>query len=272
MHSRWTAATLALFSFGFGCAPEDKCPPATACGGDIVGATDNDGDGFADKTWTISGSCLNDIVAVPQNATLLNQSPSVDGQPPPEPEHNHWCSEMVLDAAKGVKKISPWFPAIPVRDGNIKYSANGRFELLINYFSPQTVEFQKGCFESQGYIVVPEGSASSTASFSCSEFGEALRFRLEQEPNIDNSTIACGSDDAGGCLCGYTLLMVTGANGTWTLQGKTVNHYDRTTQQPVSQADYCVENSGAGETLSLSGHNKNFLFNQPHLRSLAFGE
>jgi hypothetical protein len=73
-----------------------------------------------------------------------------------------------------------------------------------------------------------------------------------------------------GCICGYDLLMVTGANGTWTTQGSTINHYDRTTQQPVSQADYCLEQTSAGPQLTLSGHHGTFLFNQPHLRSLVF--
>ena len=259
---------LAATLLSLGCAQTDKCPPGTGCGGDVVGTDDSDGDMFADKTWTINGSCLNDVVVVPQNATLVNASVTIDGQPPPEAEQNHWCSEMVIDKKKIITKISPWFPAIPIRDGSIKYSADGTFILLINYYKPQIVEFQRGCFESQGYFVVPEGTATNYASFTCSEFGAQLKDRLKQEPNIENESIGCVEDKEEGCLCGYNLLMVTGAKGTFTMKGTTISHFDQTTKQPVSTADYCVE----GGTLTLYGHNNNYLFNQPAIRTLAFSE
>lgn len=269
MNLRWIAPALAALPLTLGCAPADKCPVGTGCGGDLVGTNDSDGDGFPDKTWTISGSCLNEVVVVPQNATLINAAVTVDGQPPPEAELNHWCSEMVISADKSIKKISPWFPAIPIRDGSIQYSAKGDFILLINYFEPQVVEFQRGCFESQGFYIVPEGTPPNYASFTCNEFGAQLKERLLQEPNIENNSVACTDDASGdGCLCGYNLLMVTGAKGTFTMKGNTVSHYDHTTKQPVSTADYCV----SGSSLTLYGHNNNYLFNQPAIRTLAFSE
>jgi hypothetical protein len=269
MNSRWIGPALAALLLSLGCAQTDKCPPGSGCGGDLVGAADSDGDGFNDKTWTINGSCLNDVVVVPQNATLINAAVTVDGQPPPEAELNHWCSEMVIAADKSIKKISPWFPAIPIRDGSIQYSAKGDFILLINYFEPQIVEFQRGCFESQGFFIVPEGTATNYASFTCSEFGAQLKERLKQEPNIENESIGCTDDSSGeGCVCGYNLLMVTGAKGTFTMKGTTVNHYDHTTKQPVSIADYCSKDG----TLTLYGHNNNYLLNQPAIRTLSFSE
>jgi len=267
MNSRWIGPALAA-TLLLGCAQQDKCPVGTACGGDLIGSADSDGDGFADKTWIIDGSCLNEVVAVPQNATLINAAVTIDGQPPPEAENNHWCSEMVIAANKEIKKISPWFPAIPIQDGSLRYSANGDYILLINYFKAQIVEFQRGCFEQQGFFVVPEGTATTYASFTCSEFGAQLTDRLKQEPNIDNKSIACTDDGKEGCVCGYNLLMVTGSKGTFTLKGDSINHFDHTTKQPVSVADFCVD----GPTMRIWGHNNNYLFNQPAIRTLAFVE
>src|SRR5688500_6381915 len=103
MNSRWIGPALALALLSFGCAPADQFPVGSGCGGDLVGGADSDSDGFNDKTWTINGSCLNEVVVVPQNATLINAAVTVDGQPPPEAEQNHWCSEMVLAADKSIK-------------------------------------------------------------------------------------------------------------------------------------------------------------------------
>src|SRR5688572_12303676 len=117
MNSLWIGPALAA-TLALGCAQQDKCPVGSACGGDPLG-------GLTEKTWIIDGSCLNEVVVVPQNATLINAAVTVDGQPPPEAEQNHWCSEMVIAAKKAIKKISPLFPTHPIRDGSLKYDHQG---------------------------------------------------------------------------------------------------------------------------------------------------
>ena len=246
-----------------GCAAEEVCAPLTRCGGDIVGTGDSDGDGVNDTRWVVGGACTNQVFVAPFNATLINQSPPVQGQPPPENAHAPWCMQMTIGTDKALKTLTPWFPAIPLQDGSITYTANNTYNVQINYFEQQLVEFPKGCFTSQGFSVVAEGNASSASTFTCKEFEASVVTRLMTEPNIDR--IVCGDDGAGGCNCLYDLLMVTGSNGTWSVDDQgVITHYDKVTGEPPSRADFCVKDG----QLDISGHMRTFLFNQPHLRSL----
>ena len=96
----------------------------------------------------------------------------------------------------------------------------------------------------------------------CSEFAVSYASRLMTEPNITG--VACIDDNEGGCRCGYNLLLVTSMTGTYRVEGSTVYHYDRTSAEPFSAADYCVN----GGSLTLTGHDRTYLFNQSALRSL----
>lgn len=254
-------AALALSLLG-GCAAEEVCAALPKCGGDIVGSVDADGDGFAETRWVIGGACTNQVFVPPLNASLVNQSPPVQGVPPPEPAHSNWCSQMTITRDKTIQKINPWFPAIPVRDGAVTYSADGSYNVQINYFAQQLVEFPGGCFTGQGFSIVSPGTVSTSNTMTCAEFEGVLQARLATEPNI--AGLVCGPDGKGGCNCLYDLLMVTGSNGTWIAEDGVVTHYDRVTGVAPSRADFCVN----GGTLDLSGHERTFLFNQPHLRSI----
>jgi hypothetical protein len=75
--------------------------------------------------------------------------------------------------------------------------------------------------------------------------------------------VACGDDGQNGCACIYNLLIFTGANGTYTVDGSVIHHYD-VTKVPESSANFCV----VRDQLQLSGLDRQFLFNQPHLRAL----
>ncbi len=267
MSSARTHALVAVaLTLAAGCANPEVCPELGSCAGDFVGGDDHDGDGYADARWVIGGSCMNDVWVAPQNASLINQPPPVQGEPPPEQTAANWCSEMVIKADKSISKINPWFPALPLRDGAIQYSASGTFNVQINYFGLLEVGFARGCFESQGFVVVAEGAGGSAGTLTCSEFNTHLAERLSTEPNIQGVT--CTDDGEGGCACVYNLLMVTGANGTWSTSGAVLNHYDKVTGEVVSRADYCVK----GSELELSGHHRTFLFNQPALRSLVLSK
>jgi hypothetical protein len=76
--------------------------------------------------------------------------------------------------------------------------------------------------------------------------------------------VGCYSDDAGGCTCTYNLLLITAIEGKFATVGNVINHYDTVADTPVASANYCVD----GDTLQLSGYKRQFLFNQPALRTL----
>ncbi|HEX3774989.1 MAG TPA: hypothetical protein VHV51_11030 [Polyangiaceae bacterium] len=250
-------AALALVA----CRAPEACERLGTCGGDIVGSTDHNGDGIADRTWDIAGSCTNQVSSDPPNTSLINQPTTPAGTRPPQPEYINWCSEIVIDQTKKITKAIPWYPALPIRDGSITYAADGTFSLHIDYAADQTTEFAAGCFEAQGFQVLPAGSTSTANAFTCAEFGAALKDFYVDEPNITG--VACGDDGQLGCACIYNLLIVTGANGTYTIDGSVIHHYD-VTKVPESDADYCVIN----DQLQLSGHDRQFLFNQSNVRSL----
>lgn len=254
-----------LFALGLlplaACKTPEVCEKLGTCGGDVVGTVDHNGDGVADRTWDIAGSCTNQVSGDPPNTSLISQPTTPSGSHPPEPEYTNWCSEMVIDASKKITKAIPWYPALPIRDGSLTYAADGTFSLQMDYAANQTTEFAAGCFESQGFQIVPAGSTSTSNTMTCSEFGAALKDFYVTEPNITG--VACGDDGEGGCACIYNLLIVTGTNGTYTIGGSVIHHYN-VNKLPESDADFCV----IQDQLQLTGHDRQFLFNQQHVRSL----
>jgi hypothetical protein len=259
----WTQASGALgllLALG-ACNPPQVCEKLGTCGGDVVGNVDHDGNGIPDRTWDIAGSCANQVSSDPPNTSLINQPTTPAGQRPPQPEFVNLCSEMVIDQTKKITKAIPWYPALPIKNGSISYSGDGSFSLAINYSAAQTTEFAAGCFQSQGFTIVPAGSTSTSNTLTCAEFSTNLAAYFVTEPNITG--ISCGDDGERGCACIYNLLIVTGANGSYTVQGSVIHHYD-VTKLPESSADFCV----VQDQLQLTGKDGQFLFNQSNVRSL----
>jgi hypothetical protein len=77
----------------------------------------------------------------------------------------------------------------------------------------------------------------------------------------------CSEDDEGGCLCEYDLTLFTGAPGTWAAADGMITFYDTSNApSPPAPAEYCVKDGG--NTLELTGHNGQNLFNRYTLRTL----
>jgi len=245
---------LALSTLG-ACTTPEVCASLGSCGGDILA-------GQKSKTWQVGAVCANEVAAAPSIPSLVHQAPTLAGEVSPKRTQVNWCSEMVLDATKQIKIIQPWFPALPVQSGQITYDDHGGLNATFNYFGPQEADFAAECFQSQGYGIVPEGTQSGPNTLTCSEFTPILLKGLSTQPNIMN--FRCGNNGSGGCVCLYDLLLITSVVGKYVVDGSVINHYDTTSNSPVSAADFCVN----GNELDLSGHRRTFLFNQPAMRSL----
>jgi hypothetical protein len=243
------------------CTTPEVCKELGSCGGEVVEAS-TDPTVLKTKTWNIAGACLNQEAAAPSVPSLIHQAPTLAGETAPHETQVNFCSEMVLKPDKTVKFVQPWFPALPLQSGLITYSSDGTFNASINYFGPQEMDFAAGCFQTQGFKIVPEGTLSTYDTLTCSEFTPLLLGGLATQPNIMD--FGCYNDGAGGCTCSYNLLLITSISGKFTTVGHVINHYDTLANSPVSSADYCVN----GDTLELSGYKRQFLFNQPALRSL----
>ncbi len=243
------------------CSTPEVCRELGTCGGELVPAS-TDGT-LRSKTWNVTGSCLNDEAAAPTVPSLIHQAPTPAGEMPPRRTQVNFCSEMILTPQKAIKIVQPWFPSLPIQSGLITYTSAGTFSASINYFgSAQELDFAAGCFLSQGFKIVPKGQLTTSDTMTCKEFQPILLQGLETQPNITNFN--CEDDGGGGCTCTYDLLLITAVEGKYAAIGNVINHYDSVSNNPVSSADYCVENN----ELRLSGYKRQFLFNQPALRSL----
>ena len=242
-----------------GCVTPEVCTDLGKCGGDIMA-------GKTSRTFKFSTTCLNDVAAAPQVPSLLHQPTPLQGEVPPKRTQVNFCSEMVLTPEKKIQFIQPWFPSLPIEDGQLTYNSDGTFTGSINYRGQQQMDFAAGCFLSQGYKIVKDGTDPSIDTLSCAEFTPILQLGLATQPNL--SKFGCVNDGAGGCQCVYETLLITAMAGNYVPIGNTISHTDTLFFNPVSSADYCV----SGNTLELTGYKRSFLFNQPALRTLQLTE
>lgn len=254
------AALVALGAFALaGCQTPEVCTDLGQCGGDLLA-------GKQKRTFAMGASCLNEVAANPPVPSLVHQSPTLAGEVPPRRTQVNFCSEMVMTAEKKIKIIQPWFPSIPIEMGEISYESNGKYTVSINYRDPvQQIDFAAGCFLENGYKIVTAGP-TTVDTLTCAEFEPILQDGLATQPNI--SEIRCVSDNEGGCQCTYNLLLITSIQGTWKVIGNTITHTDTVASNPPSSADYCIQ----GNSLELTGYKRQFLFNQPALRTLQLTE
>jgi hypothetical protein len=261
LHSLLCAAPLLALSSLAACTTPEVCTELGTCGGKVVDDS-SDPTVVKTKTWNISSACLNQEALPPNIPSLTHQSPTLAGEVPPHRTETTFCSDMVMLPDKTVKFIQPWFPALPLQSGLITYRSNGTYNGSINYFGPQELDLAAGCFQTQGFKIVSEGTVSTYDTLTCSEFTPKLQDQLAVQANIMN--VGCYNNGAGGCTCTYNLLLITAIEGKFATVGNVINHFDTVADSPVASADFCVN----GNTLELSGYKRQFLFNQPALRTL----
>lgn len=242
-----------------GCNTPEVCAALGNCGGDLMA-------GKKSRTFAFSSSCVNEVAATPAVPSLVHQPPTPAGEVPPKRTQVNFCSEMTLTPTKSIHFIQPWFPALPVANGDITYTADGTYAGSIIYAGRQEMDFAAGCFLSQGYKIVPDGTPPTIDQLSCQEFTPILQLGLATQPNL--SGFACVNDGEAGCKCVFDIELFTAMQGNYAVIGHTISHTDTLFFNPVSNADYCVN----GNTLSLTGYDRTFLFNQPALRTLQLTE
>jgi len=168
---------------------------------------------------------------------------------------------------KSISFIQPWYPELPVKSGTVEYKNDGTYSGSLTAGGPQELDLAAGCFATQGFKIVPEGTPTTVDTLTCSDFTKVLANNaggVQSQANVSNVT--CVGDDANGCSCTYDLLLYYGETGKYVVTGNVVEHYDDgIANRPVSSANFCV----AGDSLQLSGYKRTFLFNIQGVRSLA---
>ena len=235
------------------CTARPTCAPLAACGGDLLAAATDvlKNDGVADSEWilTAGDSCMDQLHTPPVPVSLVRQPPPSAMDRPPDRSTADWCSNIVFNQDGTLRQFVAWYPPIPVRDGALTLSADGRYTMQLTYADQQLVELSASCLSAQG------------VSMSCAQLGRELKSFVAAEANIHH--VLCYAKPGGGCACEYELTLIVGPTGRWAAGGSSLTFFDDLFGPPVV-ADYCLE-AGA---LDLTGQDGTRLFNQAGLRTM----
>jgi hypothetical protein len=224
------------------CRAEDPCAPTgSACGGDPSG------------NWMVTGACQEAVYVPPQPLTYYGQPSPTARQPPPEGTSSDWCSYLVYDPARGVTNFLFPSDALTLVGGNVTYEMSGVFAAIMNTQGGGSIDLSGSCLTR--FAAVP----------TCADLTRDLATFAATEPSFQD--IACVDNGEGGCRCSYTINFLPSGgplSGRWGSNGGLLTHFAGSRQLP-SQADFCVGGDG---TLTLWGHGRTDLWDQPGLRTL----
>jgi hypothetical protein len=254
--SWWTAAALtALGLLASGCYTKQHCEPLQRCGGDLLAGA-KDSLGIKETEWVAEGpdACM-DQVQLPIVPVSLSQQPArSNGKKAPGNATVDWCSSL-SQKPDGSLRYQPFFPIIPLKNAHLKLKEDHTFDAHFTAAAPQHMAFSASCRSAQGITV------------SCPELGRRIKEAIAAEANVYNTR--CYDDNEGGCMCDYDLSLFTSLPGSWSTDNDQgiVTFFDQSLAPfPPAPTDYCVQ----GDTLSMTGHNGQQLFNRPDLRTLVF--
>lgn len=248
MRSACLSALAALFALT-ACEPREVCGgELDACGGDLSG------------TWSVLVDTCEDQTYLPYTElTFYDQPVDFAREDPPERTGADWCADLRY-MPSGIQSINlnllePW---IPVTSATITYTpeegstTRGTYEGSLSVSGQFTQYFSRACLTAHG------------ANPTCDELTAALNDRLENSSGF--GSFSCTDGDDFGCDCSYDRFSVPALLGSWSTRNGVVTHFDSFGKLP-SQADYCAN----GDTLQLSGHNRQFLWDHTGLRELVLG-
>ena len=254
--STFWRAGLALLSLPLllaGCTTAPYCEPLRRCGGDMLAGGVQNAQGVTESEWVTLGpdSCT-DQIQVPVVVVSLNQQPSrtAAGKGPGQATVD-WCSSLKVNP-NGSLQYLPFFPVIPLENARLTFESDGTFLAHFVTAAPEHLGFSASCRAAQG------------VNWSCAELGRHISVAIRAEANVTNTL--CYDDGDGGCLCDQFLRIFTGQPGTWGANDGIVTFYDGSgANLPGAPADYCVK----GDSLELTGHAGQQLFNRQGLRTLS---
>ena len=247
-HAIYRALAL-LFAFALaGCTTAPKCESLSQCGGELLSGLV---EGESEWVARAEDACMDDL-QMPVNPVSLSQQPAPKaGKKSVAPATADWCASL-LQEPDGTLRFQQYFPIIPIQNAVLTIK-EGEFEAHFLAFAPQKMAFSASCRAAQG------------VAESCPALGRHIAAAIAAESNVYNTR--CYDDDEGGCLCEYELRLFTSVPGTWAASDGTVTFYDSSlAPSPPAPADYCLN----GDSLDMTGHNGQWLFNRPNLRTLEF--
>jgi hypothetical protein len=165
-----------------------------------------------------------------------------------------------------------------VAGGQITYLSEGTshdqgsYEAVVDTVGQGNIELSAACLTRMGMSVSCDMVASALTNFVGMKAGDP-GIPCSDTPNeppicqffFSYQNITCAARTDGGCQCSYGVSFSGTFKGRWSRVGTLLTHNDASRILP-SQADYCV----AGQSsLSLWGHDRTSILNQPGLRTLS---
>jgi hypothetical protein len=244
------AACLALTA----CRMDDPCeaPSNAACGGDPTGE------------WAVVDSCRDPAYVNPEAVTYYGQPQTMARQPPPEPTSSDWCSYLKYDPGMGIMQFTFPHDTLDIRTGPVTYSADGKYATKLLTTGSGSVALSASCLTRFAVLFVCGLPDANTAPGTRSLTQDMIDYSIDLGAPAQN--IVCTDDGNGGCFCSYELTSEPtggGLSGRWSTQGALISHFAGTNLIP-SQADLCV----SGDTMTIWGHNRAAIWDQPGLRTL----
>jgi hypothetical protein len=232
-----------------GCQTKLHCEPLSKCGGDLMaGAVEGESEWIA----TASDACMDEL-QLPVNPVSVSQQPARTAGKKAVPQATaDWCANL-WQKPDGTLMFQGYFPIIPIQ--NVVLTMKEReFNAHLVSFAPQRMAFSAACLAAQG---IDE---------TCQTLGRHIGAAIAAESNVYHTR--CYDDGEEGCLCDYDLRLFTSVPGTWSRSDDgIVTFFDNSfAPSPPAPADYCIR----GDTLEMTSHNNQQLFNRPNLRTLEF--
>jgi hypothetical protein len=246
-----------------GCQTPPYCESLGKCGGDALR-------GGNDAEWVVIGAdtCMDQVETPQRPLSSVRQPAKPVGERPIERTTFDWCSSLTLKQDGSIQQfhgldiplqeIDFWFPTVPIRDGALALSSNGKYTSRLTQFAPQRAELSASCLTAQG--VAPNCPALGR------QMREFVTAQLKGFPEVvlDVQFLRC-YENKGGCTCDYDLTLTSAPAGPWVAGGTTITFFDAAFKPP-SLADYCTN----GNTLELTGQNGTRLFNEGNVRTLRY--
>jgi hypothetical protein len=256
------AVLVSLVLGALGCQNDTGCAEdGTPCGGDPTG------------TWTLSGACRDPAFAAPIQSTYVGQPVAQARQPVAPTTSSDWCSAVAVNA-QGLSSFV--FPhdtlAVSGADSQIAYAGDGTYQAVIHTAGKGGIDLSASCLQRFGVAVTCDALAAQLAAYAARQL-TVPSFTCTDSPDEPGSCsyyytysdIQCSDNGNQGCACRYGVNFAGTFAGKWSTSGTQLIHFDAKKMLPT-QADYCV--GGGGSTLSLWGHARASLFDEPGLRTL----
>ena len=253
-------AGVALGSLG--CQNDTGCAQdGTACGGDPTGS------------WTLSGACRDPAFAAPIQSTYMGQPVAQARQPVAPTTSSDWCSAVAINA-QGLSSFV--FPhdtlAVSGTDSQVTYASDGTYQAVIHTGGQGEIDLSASCLQRFGVAVTCDALAAQLTAYAARPL-TAPSFTCTDSPDepagcsyyYTYSGIQCTDNGHQGCACRYGVNFAGTFAGKWSTNGTQLIHFDAKKMLP-SEADFCV--GAGGSTLSLWGHDRTSLFDEPGLRTL----